>query len=84
MMSSTTTLTLNDVESQVIRFMKNVDPLATVERIGRWLRRVVLPSSDNGLEVWFGREWISILRVNPISGLVTDVYLGRPQKQQVA
>jgi hypothetical protein len=80
MSSISSTLTLNDVESLVIRVMKNVDPRATVERIGRWLRRVVLPSSDNGLEVWFGREWISILRVNPISGIVTDVYLGRPQQ----
>lgn len=70
-------LTMNDVESMVIRVLQNVDPRATVEHCGRWLRRVILPSDDS-LEVWFGKGWVSILRTNPASGQVTDVYLGRP------
>jgi hypothetical protein len=68
---------MNEVETMVTRALVDVDPCATVEHCGRWLRRVIFPS-DEGREVWFGSGWITLLRINPASGQVTDVYLGKP------
>lgn len=62
------------LQSTLVNALQLIDPLLIVRQHGRYLRQIMFPSTTVW-EIWFGKDWFSVIRLDELSGKVSDIFM---------